>query len=464
MAMGKFSNGDGGGACVRREKMSFVLQVLTGRWFTIFATILIMSVNGATYMFGLYSNDIKSSQGYDQTTLNLVSFFKDLGGNLGIISGLINEITPPWVVLAIGAAMNFIGYFMIWLAVTGRTAKPHVWQLCLYIWIGADSQAFASTGSLITSVKNFPVSRGNILGLLKGFIGLSGAIITQMYHALYGNNSRSLILLIAWLPSLVSILFLRTLRIIKVVQDKNEANIFYNLLYISLGLAGFLMVIIIIQNRITFTRLQYGGTSFVVIILLFAPLGIAIKEELNQWRRSNKNQLLNDPSNQLQAIPGDLPLAVELAPAPVEQLELPPKLAPMEARPSSQNWFYVMTKAFTPPERGEDFTILQAFFSIDMLVLFVATACGMGGTLTAIDNLGQIGKSLGYTNSSIPTLVSLVSIWNYLGRVGAGFSSEIFLKNYKFPRPLMLTLVLLLSCIGHLLIALGSQIHFTFLQ
>ncbi|CAI0410904.1 unnamed protein product [Linum tenue] len=40
-----------------------------------------MSAAGATYMFGLYSADIKSSLGYDQTTLNLLSFFKDLGGN-----------------------------------------------------------------------------------------------------------------------------------------------------------------------------------------------------------------------------------------------------------------------------------------------------------------------------------------------------------------------------------------------
>jgi hypothetical protein len=38
---------------------------------------VIMSVAGATYMFGLYSDDIKSSLGYDQTTLNLLGFFKD---------------------------------------------------------------------------------------------------------------------------------------------------------------------------------------------------------------------------------------------------------------------------------------------------------------------------------------------------------------------------------------------------
>lgn len=87
---------------------TFTYQLLTGRWFMLFASSLIMSVAGATYMFGLYSNQIKTSLSYDQTTLNLLSFFKDLGANVGVISGLINEITPPWVVLLTGTIMNFL--------------------------------------------------------------------------------------------------------------------------------------------------------------------------------------------------------------------------------------------------------------------------------------------------------------------------------------------------------------------
>lgn len=129
-----------------------------------FASLLIMAAAGATYMFSLYSSDIKSVLGYDQTTLNLLSFFKDLGANVGVLSGLINEVTPPWVVLSIGAVMNFFGYFMIWLAVTQKISAPKVWQMCLYICIGANSQSFANTGSLVTCVKNFPESRGVVLG------------------------------------------------------------------------------------------------------------------------------------------------------------------------------------------------------------------------------------------------------------------------------------------------------------
>ncbi|XP_012846342.1 PREDICTED: protein NUCLEAR FUSION DEFECTIVE 4-like isoform X2 [Erythranthe guttata] len=396
------------------------LQVVTGRWFMVFACLLIMSMSGATYIFGIYSNDIKTSLGYDQTTLNLIGFFKDLGGNIGIVSGVINEVTPPWVVLAIGVAMNFTGYFLIWLAVTGRTPKPHVWQMCLYICVGANSQTFSNTGALVTCVKNFPESRGIVIGLLKGFTGLSGAIITQLFRAFYGHNSKALIFLIAWLPAAVNSVFLRTVRLMKASsnQQKNEIRIFYNLLYASLFLAGFLMILIILQNGVVFSRAEYAGSTAVVLLLLFSPLAIVFREEYNTLTNNKVITTIENPT------------------------------------PAAVPWW---KDVFTPPERGEDYNILQAVFSIDMIILFTAITFGIGGTLTAIDNLGQIGKALGYPAKSITTFVSLVSIWNYLGRVTSGFASEIFLAKYKFPRPLMLSLVLLLSCSGHLLIAFGVK-------
>ena len=120
----------------RSEMSSLGVQIFNGRCFMVFASFLIMSAAGATYMFGLYSSEIKKSLGYDQSTLNLLSFFKDLGSNVGVLSGLIAEVTPPWVVLSLGSVLNFFGYFMIWMGVTKRISKPTVWQMCLYICIG----------------------------------------------------------------------------------------------------------------------------------------------------------------------------------------------------------------------------------------------------------------------------------------------------------------------------------------
>ncbi|KAJ4842345.1 hypothetical protein Tsubulata_013758, partial [Turnera subulata] len=419
--------------------------ILSGRWFIIFASLLIMSVNGTSYMFGLYSGDIKSSLGYDQTDIGTLSFFKDLGGNLGVVAGLVYEVMPPWVVLSIGAVTNFVAYFLIWVAVTGRIAKPHLWQMCLYMCLATNAASFPNTGALVTCVRNFPESRGSVIGLLKGLIGLSGAIMTQLYHAFYGNDSKSLILLTAWLPAIVPLIFVRTIRIMKVVPQLKVLRVLYNFLYIALGLAGFIMAIIILQRKLKFNRPEYIGVATCVTLFLFLPLAIVIKEELNL--RQKKEEVLNYHP-ELNVV-SENPQAVAAPPAPEAKLEPFSWIKNLDPR----CW---IKDIFNQPERGEDYTIPQAICSIDMLIIFISTTCGVGGALAAIDNLGQIAKSLGYqTSSSIATFISLVSIWNFLGRVLAGFASEIVLTKYKVPRPLMLTLVILLSCVGHLLIAFG---------
>ncbi|KAI3997135.1 hypothetical protein MKX01_008979 [Papaver californicum] len=392
-----------------------------------------MSGAGATYAFGIYSKEIKRTLGYDQETLNLLGFFKDLGASIGIFSGLIAEVTPTWFVLLVGAALNFFGYFMIWLAVAGHIAKPKVWQMCMYISIGANSQNFANTGSLVPCVKNFPESRGIMVGLLKGFTGLSGAVMNQLYLAIYGNDPKALILLIGWLPAVVSLFFVYTIRPMKVVKQSNERKVFYKSLFISLALALFVMVITIIQKQKAFSHGGYIATATVVCILLFIPLGVAIDEELAIWKQ-NKQMLNSTPTS----------VTIETPPTIVVQT------VDTKNPVSESSWY---SNIFSPPKRGEDYTILQALLSLDMLLVFISVFSGLGTSLSAIDNLGQIGESLGYPSLTISTFVSLVSIWNYFGRVCAGFISEILLSKWGFPRTLVMTLVLVLSCIGNILIA-----------
>ncbi|KAJ7972335.1 protein NUCLEAR FUSION DEFECTIVE 4-like [Quillaja saponaria] len=175
--------------------------------------------------------------------------------------------------------------------------------------------------------------------------------------------------------------------------------------------------------------MEYIGGGVVVCLLLFLPLAIVIREEFNHWKI--KRQSLTDAHNTQLKLEAEIPPIQELP--QIEQEPEPQAAEPASTAPAnSQKPVSCWSNIFRPPDRGEDYTILQALFSIDMLILFIAIACGVDGTLTAIDNLGQIGNSQGYPTHSTSTFVSL---------------------KYKFPRPLMFTIVMLFSSIGHLLIA-----------
>ena len=151
----------------RMTASKFAWQVVTSRWFVIAAGLWIQSVAGTSYTFGVYSQSLKEALGYDQQRLDKLAFFKAIGGNVGVISGLLYDVVPPWVVLIIGAVQNSFGYFMLWLAVTRRISPPPFWQMCIYICVACNTATFFSTAVVVTNVKNFPRNRGIIIGLLK---------------------------------------------------------------------------------------------------------------------------------------------------------------------------------------------------------------------------------------------------------------------------------------------------------
>lgn len=105
--------------------------------------------------------------------------------------------------------------------------------------------------------------------------------------------------------------------------------------------------------------------------------------------------------------------------------------------------------------REENLNLLQAMGKIDFWLLFFAMSCGMGSGLATVNNISQIGSSIGYTASETATLVSLWSIWNFLGRFSAGYVSDYFLRKKCIARPFFIAITLVLMSIGHFIIASG---------
>ncbi|XP_022970398.1 uncharacterized protein LOC111469397 [Cucurbita maxima] len=408
------------------ESWLFVKQVVEGRWFSVFTSFPIMIGCGSPYLFGTYSKLLKTKFDYNQTQLNTLGFAKDLGSNLGVFAGLFAEVAPPWMLFLVGISSNFFSYFMIWLSVSNYVPKPHLWLMFVYIYITSNSQNFPNTAVVVTSVGNFPDQRGIILGLLKGFVGLGGAILTQINLAIYGNqNSIDLLLLLSWLPSIVCFLCFLPIRTIKARKHPQELKVFYHLLYVSIAIAVFLLFLTITQRNIAFSQAGYAGGVAVIVVLICLPLLIAIKEELSLFKLGKQTM---NPS-----------VLVSIPREPLEQIS---KIS----LPSVSN-------VCKGPQRGEDFSILQALLSKDMTLIFIATISACGSSVAAIDNLGQIAESLKYPNHSMSILVSWISIFNFFGRVFSGFISETLMTKYKLPRPFMFGLTQLFTCTGLLSIA-----------
>jgi hypothetical protein len=78
------------------------------------------------------------------------------------------------------------------------------------------------------------------------------------------------------------------------------------------------------------------------------------------------------------------------------------------------------------PLIGEEHTIFEALRTVDFWILFISFLCGVGTGLAVMNNMGQIGLALGYSDVSI--FVSLTSIWGFFGRIISGTVSEYFIK------------------------------------
>mgnify|MGYP000028741479 CR=1 FL=1 len=117
------------------------------------------------------------------------------------------------------------------------------------------------------------------------------------------------------------------------------------------------------------------------------------------------------------------PLDIELLPDELKQQEMT-KIRNRIVFAAAEG--AVRVKKKKGPRRGEDFTLFQALVKADFWLLFWSLLCGAATGLTAIDNMGQMSQSQGYSNSNI--FVSMMSIWNFLGRLIGGYASEILAR------------------------------------
>ncbi|XP_050256875.1 protein NUCLEAR FUSION DEFECTIVE 4-like [Quercus robur] len=421
-----------------------MMERVSNKWMATVASMWIQCSCGV-YTFSVYSSVLKSSQGYDQSTLETMAVFIDIGSIGGVLAGLLYSAVTngsnhsgfggPWVVLLAGATQNFLGYFLTWASVVGLIKRPPVPLMCLFMYLSSQSMPFYNTANTVSGVQNFPDYSGTIVGIMKGFSGISGAVLLRAYNTLYEGEPSKFILMLALLPTLISLVLMLLVKIYKTNtgDDKKHLNGF---VAVALIIAGYLMIIIILENIFSIPLWTHRVTFILLLLLLASPLGIAIRAQNEDSKRVLET--LSFDSNPLRGHPELLRSSDSSVPEDMAYHELPSG---------------ALDDKVLFDEEGMN--LLQAMCTVNFWLLFIATICGKGSTMAVINNLSQMGQSLNYTSVEVNNLVSLWSIWDCLGRVGAGYLSDYLLHTRGWARPLLMAITLATMIIGLIVIASG---------
>lgn len=276
--------------------------------------------------------------------------------------------------------------------------------MCIFLCMGGNSTTWMNTAVLVTCMRNFTKNRGPVSGILKGYVGLSTAIFTDLCTSLFSSSPSKFLLMLAIVPAiicLVACLFLReTPPASSPSEEKQEAEFFYIFNVLAIVVAVYLLTFDVTGPHGHVLSLAF---SIGLIVLLAMPLGVPLYIFLYTSRSNSfdiEQKTLDDPLVVQKAL---LNNSEELEGVKVADFEV------LKQRPSI----------------GEDHTIVQMIQTFEFWKLFGSFLCGTGTAMCVMNNMAQMGLALGYSNVSI--FISLLSIWGFFGRIVSGLISEYYI-------------------------------------
>ncbi|MFQ6623433.1 hypothetical protein Gotur_003257 [Gossypium turneri] len=335
-----------------------------------------------------------------QLQLNNLSVAKDVGKAFGLVAGFASDCLPTSVLLIIGLVEGLIGYGAQWLVVSRRIHPLTYWQMCVFLCMGGNSTTWMNTAVLVTSMRNFPKNRGPVSGILKGYVGLSTAIFTDICTALFSSDPSRFLFILAVVPAIVCLTATFFLHEIP-TPTKNPSELRQETLYFHVfnGIA-IILAVYLLAFDITGNHGRVLSLAFAVglLVLLATPLSVPLYSFISK-------------------------------PLSDSDIERPMKVSLLADQPKTTTTTttgvelqYLERKR---PSIGEDHTIVEMIRTFDFWVLFVSFLCGVGTGMCVMNNMGQMGIALGYLDVSI--FISLTSIWGFFGRIASGLISEYYI-------------------------------------
>ncbi|XP_050286689.1 protein NUCLEAR FUSION DEFECTIVE 4 [Quercus robur] len=423
-------------------------------WVGLAAAVWVQIAAGNSYNFPLYSSEIKSVLGYNQQQITILGVANDIGESVGILPGIACNKFPPWFLLLVGTVLCFFGYGVLWLSVSQTVENLPYWLLWIALCIATNSNAWFGTAVLVTNMRNFPLSRGTVAGILKGYIGLSAAVYTVIYDMVLNSSSSKLLLFLAiGLP----VLCLALMYFIRACTPASGEDSSEHVHFLFTQGASVLLAIYLLSTTVIGDTVSLSGTiSYILVaimvILLMAPLAIPVKMTL--FPAKKLSSAVNSSDNLVEGEGGSTQTNPLLTPSSSaaylgsfyeneEASDVETLLAVGEGA----------IKKKSRPRRGEDFKLREALVKADFWLLWFSYFLAVGTGVTVLNNLAQIGIALGDDDTTL--LLSLFSFCNFVGRLGSGVISEHFVRSRTLPRTFWMICAHIFMIVSYLLYALG---------
>eukprot|EP00667_Euglena_gracilis_P010020 EG_transcript_10194 len=386
---------------------------MVSRWVTLVYSILISICASLTYIFGIYSDHLKTILHFNQEQITLVATLGNVAQFTGLPAGLVYDVHGPHVTLFTGGCLAFTGFALMYI-VTAYDYSANLAVICLLYGVACFSMSWYDTSNVITNVHNFPAHRGVVIGMCKAFNGLGAGMFAQVYLGFFKPNSQAFLLLVPFFALAVAL----------------GGTLLVNRVPPSSAPAG---------GEGRYFGLLYGGT-----LLLAAYLaGTALAQELLQV----------SPAGSRGITLGMLALLLGFWAIPV--------LAGRGRAPAEGEAARIQVKgAEAPAVVQESYTLSRALRELDIWLLFLSFFLVTGVGLMLINNAAQLAAALAPPTAAgaraadtRSVLVSLLAVGSTLGRLGCGALSERLL--HRVPRTCFFTALAAVHGLAQLWLAQG---------
>ncbi|CAN6172769.1 unnamed protein product [Urochloa humidicola] len=419
-------------------------------WLGLGAAVWVQVAGGASSTFALYSHALKVALGADQSRLALLAVACDVGDNLGLLPGVLCNRLHPALLLLIGAGACLLGYGATWLLVSGAAPALPYWLIWFALCLAANGGAWLGTAVLVTNMRNFPLSRGAVAGILKGYSGLSAAVFTELYTGVLRHSPTNLLLLLTLgVPAvcLLTMYFVRPCEPSLVETNAEQVHFMFGQMA-SVLLGVYLVGATVLDHVVTLNDIINYSLLAIMVLLLFAPLAIPLKMTLFPRRKSPSESSECSPATDNGHTEPLLPSTSESNLGNFEEydsMDIDILLAEGEGaiKPKRRR-----------PRRGEDFRFREAILKADFWLLFAIYFVGVGAGITVLNNLAQIGIAAGAVDTTIS--LSVFSFCNFFGRLGGGAVSEYLVRARTLPRSVLIICTQVVMIITYLLFSLGQ--------